>query len=262
MSRNRRRPWDFDPNKVQSAKIAERDADETLEELQKLLKYRDHSIKTNPKYGTLWTGLEIYESLVPPEVSAALRTLQQFPDWNRSINKDDTPLLYLMKVSMDVAYAQIAKGDGDPRSHAHAQQFRLNLTKDLPCPKISWQDGILMYPDHPMHRLLMDYGEQISTVDKQNTETLSTSRELIHACNTWGQVRRLWPEVFTFLPANTGKVRVVNEQKQQSRLPPSLSEHPERLHALMMKRDMANRILTQAVLLKSMGNPPERLWAI
>lgn len=260
MSRNRRRPWDFDPSKVQSAKVAARDADETLAELKKLLVFRDHSIKMDPAYGTLWTGLEIYESLVPPEVSAALRTLKQFPDWARAVNEDDTPLLYLMKVS--AADMRLSEGDGDPRKQAHPEQFRLNLGNDMPCPKISWQDGILMFTDHPMHKLLLNYGVQMDTVDKQNNETLSTSHDLIHACNTWGQVRRLWPEVFTFLPASTGKVRVVNEQKQQSRLPPDLSEDADKLHGLIAKRDVANRILTQAVLLKCMGEPPDRVYSL
>lgn len=252
----RRRPWDFDPNKVQSSKIAERDVQETLDELRKLLVYRDHSIKWNTTLGPKLSGREIYDSLIPPEVSALISEVRQYPEWERAVNTDDTPKLYLVNISTNKAFSKAF--NVNPTSDAHPVRFILDLPEKRPCSKVGWSDGMLMYPDHPMYPLLLDYANQLQLVDKQNDQTLETSNELMHVCNTWGQVRRLWPEVFTFLPTGTGKVRVVKEQKQQSRLPPALTEDADRLTSLITRRDEANRILTQAVLLKSMGNPPPR----
>lgn len=254
MSR-RRRAWDFDPNKVQSARIAEIDKDDVAKEIANLLKYRDHTIKFNSELGSLWRPDRIYASLVPEPVTEALAVLSQFPEWASSINSDGDPYLYMLKVPIDEA--RKAMNEGRRRDNFVVESdFRIKLDGMWPCPRINWSDALLMPMDHPQYALLADYAGQISRVDAQNNETDATVRMVLNACNTWGQVRRLWPELFTFLPASTGKVRVVNQQKQKSRLPQDICE--EEMGELCRARDKANQILTQAVLLKTMGPPPAR----
>jgi len=258
--RKRRRAWDFDPNKIQSAKISMADRDDVNKEVGNLLAFRDHTLVLKTE---LPTSADIVRSLIPQEIIEAVTIIQSRSEWHRAFNRGNSLFVHFSKVPEE----QLRSLSHDPDrwehkalQHMHNMKYRLDgLPVRIPLPRIEYNDAVIMFPDHPLYAPLVDYGMQVQALEQATKDTLRLVNLVTENCNTWGQVRRVWPELFTFLPTSTGKVRVVNEQKQQSRLPDELVGNPDLTRDIAQGVAQANVILTQAVLLKSSLGPATRL---
>jgi hypothetical protein len=258
--RKRRRAWDFDPNKIQSAKISMADRDDVHEEVSKLLAFRDHTLVLKTE---LPTSADIVRSLIPQEIIESVAIIQSRAEWHRAFNRGNSLFIHFSKVPEE----QLRSLSHDPDrweyealQHMHNMKYGIDgLPVRIPLPRIEYNDAVIMFPDHPLYAPLVDYGMQMQALKQATNTTLNLVGLVTRNCNTWGQVRRVWPELFTFLPTSTGKVRVVNEQKQQSRLPETISSDPELAQELARGIAQANVVLTQAVLLKSSLGPAQRL---
>lgn len=252
--RHRNRPWDYDPEAVKTTKIAEADRDDVLKEVRELLEFRDHTLRLKEP---IWEPQRLYDSLVPDEVRGLLETLLRIPSWRSCVNHDRNISVFFMEIPREAANQN--RLHDNLRQYASAWQYRLVLDHPVPCPRFGYTDSLLMFPDHPQYRVFMDYINDMDALVEQNKQCADDVQDVLETCNTWGQVQRLWPSLFTFLPSNFGKVKSVQEQKQASRLPKRLLDNPEELDAVLLKRTRAEQIMTQAVLLKAQGKPPERL---
>lgn len=249
-----RRPYNYDMGSVKTTKIAGADMDDVKKAITELLEYRDHTL-TIPE--GRWPDEKLYASLIPTDVQQALLTLNQYPEWVRGLNTDRRPLVYFMRVDREKVTRTLLKERSFPDEYHLDFEYILQLPEALPCPRANWTDALMMFSDHPQYPLFYDYITQVMRLEDENKAVKETALDVMVRCNTWGQVKRLWPGLFTFLPENFGKVKEVRKQSQLSPLPRDMGN--DEVEALIARTEHANRVLTQAVLLKANGRPPARL---
>jgi len=104
-------------------------------------------------------------------------------------------------------------------------------------------DGGFIVPDiAPEYEALKLYAETMHRVVKESDDTISEARSLIHEANAAGQIKRVWPELASFLGNEAaGSIRSV---QRASRIPGGYNMEEFNEHS-----DMFNRVLAEAHIL-------------
>lgn len=106
----------------------------------------------------------------------------------------------------------------------------VKFPKPLPVPATeTWRDGrdrlmLSRLPDHLLDTI-EEWGRKWATIRIENTEVYTKVDRIFSACNTMGQVHRLWPNLCSFLPERGQEV--LRKMKVRSKLPEAVLHYDD-----------------------------------
>lgn len=102
--------------------------------------------------------------------------------------------------------------------------------------------GITVNDNHPMYEVLHDFAAIRYRVDNETEATGNFARNLIFHASAAGQIKRVWPELASFLSKQANDS--LREVQRASRIPPSVNM--EEFHK---NSEMFNRVLAEGHIL-------------
>lgn len=197
--------------------------------------------------------VDIYRHLWTKEERAALRTLK---DRMPSILRKDNDVT----LEWDVRVFQIDTPLTDPRVPVH---LFVNFGTHLPLPCTDRWSSIadtlkLSRLPEPMLHTLEEWGRQWLRLEIERECVIDRVEQVFNACNTMGQIHRLWPNLCSFLPERAQEI--LRKKKVRSKLPEAVMHYddekdPENEHPILDDEWTPKRLapydalITEALLL-------------
>jgi len=125
----------------------------------------------------------------------------------------------------------------------------LRWTGEKPCMYAGWSsaDHLTLSERHPRYADLYNFCDYADMIDEENGKVGNLVKHVTAACNTFGQIHRVWPDL---LPTIGGsKVAAAEGQLRKSQLPAALDTD-----YVFRERDDATAKLAQASLLGNLAN--------
>lgn len=133
----------------------------------------------------------------------------------------------------------------------------LNWGVHKPALSASWSgnDALKITDKHPMFASLMDFAQKCGELDRANDETYQLVKYTCNACNTFGQIHRVWPDLLPLV--SSAKISKAEGQTRKSNLPDYFDTQ-----RVIAGRDKATLLLAQAAILPDPANGEDKFWAM